>query len=431
MFTLAASCARGAPTRAALALQATDAARANDDSTANGHSHKRLATQTAESALPAASDALPISLLLLMGQSNIEPGHGFVDDLHNDTVRRIHAVNHRAEVCGRQCDQTYVWHPIVGAKEWPGQGCTVGCLTLSQLIQPPKVTAHLSPEMEWGLGITFGPELSLALHVAEADPGRRVRVIRVADPGHPLDPDWGESGFMLHLARAYIHRFWEPEVPADRVGIIWVHGEVDAKDWESSYNKDCPPEVCGIRSPLAQNAAEPLRHGARHGRRNARAAPPPLQRLSHASSVAYAANLGLLIRRIRKSISHIPGEALGPNRSHRVVMVEPWFGNSLQCDATDLARDNHRRLMLGVSQQHWRNFTLLHVDDELRRESEATAGPDTPMYVQRYCAWPRKQCERVFRCSYGQGHFDTRGLMKLGQLLAAWHLKQGWCERCD
>ena len=52
------------------------------------------------------------------------------------------------------------------------------------------------------------------------------------------------------------------------------------------------------------------------------------------------------------------------------------------------------------------------------------------MYVQRFCAWPKQQCQEVFRCAYGQGHFDTRGLMKLGFLLSKWYLKQGWCKDC-
>ena len=43
---------------------------------------------------------------------------------------------------------------------------------------------------------TFGPELSLALHVAEAEPARRVRVIKAADPGHGLD-QWVGSGLLL------------------------------------------------------------------------------------------------------------------------------------------------------------------------------------------------------------------------------------------
>ena len=73
---------------------------------------------------------------------------------------------------------------------------------------------------------------------------------------------------------------------------------------------------------------------------------------------------------------------------------------------------------------------LLRVDNTLRRAHESTAGPDTPMYVQRFCAWPKQQCQEVFRCAYGQGHFDTRGLMKLGFLLSKWYLKQGWCKDC-
>ena len=424
--------ARSAETREyALAPKAGDA----EDRAAGGGRH--LAIKRAGSALPKSTASLPMSLILLLGQSNIEPGHGFLDDLHNDTVNRVHAVSERAEVCGRQCNQSYMWQPLPAVGQWPGGGCEVRCHLLGDLVTPPQSTMEKCSkvsktlwswycQMEWGLGKTFGPELSLALHVAEAEPHRRVRVIRVADPGHTINPDWGEGGMMLHLTRANIHRFWEPDVPIERVGIVWVHGEVDAKDWEPSYFEDCPPEVCGIATP---QVARPPQDG-----KSLRVAQPPLQRLSHNAAMAYAADLGALVRHLRREIVQVScktGHCLDGDAT-RVVMVEPWTGSSQTCEPTDRAVENQRLMMEGVElkRQHWHNFTLLRVDNTLRRAHESTAGPDTPMYVQRFCAWPKQQCQEVFRCAYGQGHFDTRGLMKLGFLLSRWYLKQGWCKDC-
>ena len=424
--------ARSAETREyALALKASDA----EDSAAGGGKH--LTIKRVGSAFPKSTASLPMSLILLLGQSNIEPGHGFLDDLHNDTVSRVHAVSERAEVCGRQCDQTYMWQPLPAVGQWPGEGCEVRCHLLGDLVTPPQSTTEKCSkvsktqwswycQMEWGLGKTFGPELSLALHVAEAEPHRRVRIIRVADPGHTMNPDWGEGGMMLHLTRANVHRFWEPDVPVERIGIVWVHGEVDAKDWEPSYFGDCPPEVCGIPMP---QVARPPRDG-----KSLRVAQPPLQRLSHNASMAYAADLGALVRHLRREIVQVScktGACLDGDAT-RVVMVEPWTGSSQTCEPTDKAVENQRLMMEGVElkRQHWHNFTLLRVDNTLRRAGESTAGPDTPMYVQRFCAWPKQQCQDVFRCAYGQGHFDTRGLMKLGFLLSKWYLKQGWCKDC-
>lgn len=426
-------CARSAETRE-YALAATTGDASTDDSRGERLDIKRVA-----SAFPKSRASLPLSVILLLGQSNIEPGHGFLDDLHNGTVDRVNAVSDRAEVCGRQCDQTYTWMPLTAADQWPGKGCEVRCHLLGDLVTPPqsgkescrKVSMNKWSwycQMEWGLGITFGPELSLALHVAEARPHRRVRVIRTADPGHPLSPDWGEGGMMLHLARANIHRFWEPDVPVESVGLVWVHGEVDAKDWEPSYFDNCPPEVCGVGQPQVEPPDLP-------DGKSLRVAPPPLQRLSHNASMAYASDLGGLVRHLRKEVvaaSCKAGSCLDGNAT-RVVMVEPWAGSSQSCEPTDAASENQRLLMEGVkrNRKRWHNFTLLRVDDTLHKTRESTADSNTPMYMQRYCAWPKHQCRDVFRCAYGQGHFDTRGLMRLGKLLSKWYLKQGWCQDCD
>ena len=188
-----------------------------------------------------------------------------------------------------------------------------------------------------------------------------------------------------------------------------------------------------------------------HGRSHYWATHPPVERLSHSASMAYASNLLLLFRRIRKTLWQdscsgvcVPGKGCrscfgsgleDSERNPRVVMVEPWFGNSLTCHYTELAKDNHRRLMSGVASRHSKNFTLLRVAQEHHPVPEAKAFSqgisDAPLYVQRYCAWPEQKCRKAYRCSYGQGHFDTKGLMRLGKLLAAWHLKQGWCKHCD
>ena len=199
MLHLAAFARSAAETREyALAPKADDA----EEKMAGGGKH--VAIKRVDSALPKSTASLPMSLILLLGQSNVEPGHGFLDDLHNDTVNRVHAVSERAEVCGRQCDQTYMWQPLPAVGQWPGEGCEVRCHLLGDLVTPPQSTngecSKVSKtqwswycQMEWGLGKTFGPELSLALHVAEAEPHRRVRIIRVADPGHTISPDWGEG----------------------------------------------------------------------------------------------------------------------------------------------------------------------------------------------------------------------------------------------
>ena len=127
--------ARSAETREyALAPKAGDA----EDRAAGGGRH--LAIKRAGSALPKSTASLPMSLILLLGQSNIEPGHGFLDDLHNDTVNRVHAVSERAEVCGRQCDQSYMWQPLPAVGQWPGGGCEVRCHLLGDLVTPPQST---------------------------------------------------------------------------------------------------------------------------------------------------------------------------------------------------------------------------------------------------------------------------------------------------
>ena len=144
----------------ALAPKAGDA----EGNVASGPRH--LVIKRADSALPNSTASLPMSLILLLGQSNVEPGHGFPDDLHNDTIDRVHAVSERAEVCGRQCNQTYIWQPLPALGQWPGQGCEVRCHLLRDLVTPPQSTAGECTkvsrtqwswycQMEFGLGKTF------------------------------------------------------------------------------------------------------------------------------------------------------------------------------------------------------------------------------------------------------------------------------------
>ena len=50
----------------------------------------------------------PLSIIMVMGQSNVEPGHGDISMLTHGTRQRIRHVADRAEVCGRHCTQVRV-----------------------------------------------------------------------------------------------------------------------------------------------------------------------------------------------------------------------------------------------------------------------------------------------------------------------------------
>ena len=50
----------------------------------------------------------PLSIIMVMGQSNVEPGHGDISMLTHGTRQRIRHVADRAEVCGRHCTQARV-----------------------------------------------------------------------------------------------------------------------------------------------------------------------------------------------------------------------------------------------------------------------------------------------------------------------------------
>ena len=368
----------------------------------------------------------PLSIVVVMGQSNIEPGHGDVSRLTDDQVQRVRRVADRAEVCGRHCTQAHVWAgPIVSEAEWPGEGCVSHCVNLGELLQPPdEVLPAAAGDDKWwsalppaeggsnsslrpreggfwaqqrreaatpaaappsGVGYTFGPELSLALHIAEAETGRRVRIIKFADPGHGLD-QWVGSGFMQRLAIAQLFKYWSPRV--DQVGFVWSHGEIDENTQEQE----------------------------------ARAGQWPGQKLTFDRASAYGSRLGQLIRELRQqayraSCSH---EACITEEDVPFVMVEPWIGAASSCEPSAESREAHRLIVDGVrranEEEGWKNFVQLNVD----------RGGSSPLHVQRFCNYEAAACNATPGCAAGKGHFDTGGQLKLGKLLAGWHLRRWW-----
>ena len=201
------------------------------------------------------------------------------------------------------CAQAHAWlGPITSEAEWPGEGCESRCVSLAELLHPPRAGVAVGSAL-WanpnqganaslwgqpmpvaappsGLGYTFGPELSLALHVAEAEPARRVRVIKAADPGHGLD-QWVGSGLMLRLAIGQLFRYWTPD--ADKLGFVWAHGEID----ENTQAEEAAAEAKGVVS------SEPGGGGG---------APPARQKLSMSNAEAYGQRLGQLISDMRHQV---------------------------------------------------------------------------------------------------------------------------------
>ena len=73
-----------------------------------GHAEEPLplpALGSAEASPSTFDGAAPLSILVVMGQSNIEPGHGDISMLTHGARQRIRHVAERAEVCGRHCTQ--------------------------------------------------------------------------------------------------------------------------------------------------------------------------------------------------------------------------------------------------------------------------------------------------------------------------------------
>ena len=317
----------------------------------------------------------PLSLIFVLGQSNIEPGHGDISRLTHETRQRISRVADRAEVCGRHCTQAHAWAgPIVSEDEWPGVGCESRCANLGELLRPPNETqtsrAGPSAKMwssapphgdsnsslstrSWdsalwmqprpaapppnGLGYTFGPELSLALHVAEAEPGRRIRILKFADPGHGME-QWVGSGFMQQLAISQLFKYWTPRV--DQVGIVWAHGEIDE-------NTGIDEKQAGARQERdAEQEADPIRRLIR-------------QRLSLDSAQRYGNRLGQLIRDIRQQVyrASCSYEACITGERVPFVAVEPWIGSASSCEPSAMSQEAHRmsaaRLEPNTPRQNW------------------------------------------------------------------------------
>lgn len=71
---------------------------------------------------------------------------------------------------------------------------------------------------------------------------------------------------------------------------------------------------------------------------------------------------------------------------------------------------------LAHEQDGWKNFHQLNVDGEA----------SSPLHVQRFCDYEAVLCNATPGCAAGKGHFDTDGQLKLGKLLAGWHLRRWW-----
>ena len=183
------------------------------------------------------------------------------------------------------------------------------------------------------------------------------------------------------------------------VGFVWSHGEID----ENTEAQEAAAEAKGVITSGGENQ--------------------PRQRLSFSNAKAYGRRLGQLIREVRQqayrlSCSH--AACLSPEQLP-FVMVEPWIGAASSCAPSALSREAHRMIMDGVKHAHadggWENFVQLKVDGDAATD---------PLHVSRFCDYDTTTCRTTPGCASGKGHFDTRGQLKLGKLLAGWHLRRWW-----
>jgi hypothetical protein len=297
---------------------------------------------------------------VLLGQSNVQPGRGQTAQISEDDQKRIRAVSQRAEVCG--------WYQ------------DASCVELST-ISDPRTESHPS---EASLGVSargwFGPDLYTALHLAEDNPTRRVRVIKVGGSGATLAVDFAPSGEVYNQTLSAMEQYVLPGVSVS--GFIWVQGEADTRD------------------PI-----------------DARVAAPP-RAFSAEDAAAYASNLQALICRLRAVTAKRDPDSCMPPAGHPslpellpgtpFLMLEPWAGTSGTCTPSDTSRANKAVLMQAVEKRllNWPDFTLM-------TEDEAT--------LPRYCNYSEAEISsdegnyKVF-----QGHYSTEGQAVLGHLVSRW-----------
>ena len=302
---------------------------------------------------------------VLLGQSNVQPGRGQTAKISEDDQKRIRAVSQRAEVCG--------WYRDLSS-----------CVDLST-ISDPTTDGHPSESpLDVAAKGWFGPDLYTVLHLAEDNPTRRVRVIKVGGSGVTLAVDFTPSGETYHQIVSAMEQHVLPGVSVS--GFVWVQGEGDTRDDE-------------------------------RGAMDVRVAAPP-RAFNAEDAAAYAANLQALICRLRAVTAKRDADSCMPPAGHPdlpellpgtpFLMLEPWAGTSATCTPSDTSLANKAVLMQAVEKQllNWPDFTL--VAEDVAR-------------LPRYCNYTEAEIGSDEGNYEGyQGHYSTEGQIVLGYLVSRW-----------
>ena len=302
---------------------------------------------------------------VLLGQSNVQPGRGQTAKISEDDQKRIRAVSQRAEVCG--------WYRDLSS-----------CVDLST-ISDPTTDGHPSESpLDVAAKGWFGPDLYTVLHLAEDNPTRRVRVIKVGGSGVTLAVDFAPSGETYHQIVSAMEQHVLPGVSVS--GFVWVQGEGDTRDDE-------------------------------RGAMDVRVAAPP-RAFNAEDAAAYAANLQALICRLRAVTAKRDADSCMPPAGHPdlpellpgtpFLMLEPWAGTSATCTPSDTSLANKAVLMQAVEKQllNWPDFTLM-AEDVAR--------------LPRYCNYTEAEIGSDEGNYEGyQGHYSTEGQIVLGYLVSRW-----------
>ena len=302
---------------------------------------------------------------VLLGQSNVQPGRGQTAKISEDDQKRIRAVSQRAEVCGWYRDSS-------------------SCVDLST-ISDPTTDGHPSESpLDVAAKGWFGPDLYTVLHLAEDNPTRRVRVIKVGGSGVTLAVDFAPSGETYHQIVSAMEQHVLPGVSVS--GFVWVQGEGDTRDDE-------------------------------RGAMDVRVAAPP-RAFNAEDAAAYAANLQALICRLRAVTAKRDADSCMPPAGRPdlpellpgtpFLMLEPWAGTSATCTPSDTSLANKAVLMQAVEKQllNWPDFTLM-AEDVAR--------------LPRYCNYTEAEIGSDEGNYEGyQGHYSTEGQIVLGYLVSRW-----------
>lgn len=187
---------------------------------------------------PPPPDTNHYDVYLAAGQSNMD-GRGSASDLTGDLA-----------IWNQPQSDVRIWYANPVNQDPVNPSYNTGWQTLAPGFSvPPGFTGNLP-------STRFGPELAFARVMADANPNRRIAVIKVSQGGTSLSSDWKPaSGYMYatftNIARTALQSLTNSGARYTLRGMIWHQGESDGSSSTATYEARLTEFIAAVRGDFS------------------------------------------------------------------------------------------------------------------------------------------------------------------------------------